>query len=122
MRSYAVTLTGKKCELGEQRVFKGHEGTVTDVASAYGARLFASCSVDGTARVWKIDGGESANEKVTKKRRTSKKSEATDDDAMDRRRARENWSRRGARVARAHGPSASGFLGKPASTLDRRIR
>ena len=82
LRSYAVTLTGKKCELGEQRVFKGHEGTVTDVASAYGARLFASCSVDCTARVWKIDGGESANEKVTKKRRTSKKSEATDDDAM----------------------------------------
>ena len=81
LRSYAVTLTGKKCELGEQRVFKGHEGTVTDVASAYGARLFASCSVDCTARVWKIDGGESANEKVTKKRRTSKKSEATDDDA-----------------------------------------
>ena len=76
VRSYAVTLTGKKCELGEQRVFKGHEGTVTDVASAYGARLFASCSVDGTARVWKIDGGESANEKVTKKRKTSKKSEA----------------------------------------------
>ena len=75
VRSYAVTLRGKKSEIEEQKVFKGHQGTVTDVASAMGAQLFASCSVDRTARVWKLAGGEPVAEKASKKRKLKKRDE-----------------------------------------------
>lgn len=75
VRSYAVTLHGKKCDVKEQKIFKGHQGTVTDVASAMGAQLFASCSVDCTARVWKLAGGELAAAKASKKRKVKKRDE-----------------------------------------------
>ena len=80
VRSHVVTVDGKKCSFGEQRVFKGHEATVTDVAACYAAPIFATTSVDRTARLWKIGGGEIVEEKVTKKRKTSKKSSKENDD------------------------------------------
>ena len=84
VRSHAVTLTGKKCVVGQTRVFKGHTSTVLGVASAYGTQLFATCSVDGTARVWRLEGGELEDEKAAKKRKKeSKKKKDDDDENMD---------------------------------------
>lgn len=79
-RSYAVTVKGKKCDVGDIRVFKGHTGTVTDIAAAFGVAVFATASVDGSARVWKLDGGEFAEEKKVKKRKKSKEVDDDDDD------------------------------------------
>jgi len=84
VRSHAVTLTGKECVVGETRVFKGHTSTVLGVASAYGSQLFATCSVDGTARVWRLEGGELEDEKAAKKRKKeSKNKKKGDDEDMD---------------------------------------
>jgi len=79
-RSYAVTVKGKKCEVGEVRVFKGHVATVTDVAAAYGAAVFATASVDRTVRVWRLNGGESMDEKKVKNRKAAKKDDGHDVD------------------------------------------
>ena len=82
-RSTAVTVRGNKCDIGEIRVFKGHTSTVTDIAAAFGVAVFATASVDGSARVWKLNGGESAEEKKVKKRKTSKSADGDDDMNVD---------------------------------------
>ena len=83
VRAHELTVTGTKCDIGEVRVFKGHESTVLDVASAIGTRLFASSSVDGTARIWRLEGGELATEKPTKKRKKPSKMTGGDDNDDD---------------------------------------
>lgn len=57
VRSWDVEMGKKKASSKSSRAFIGHAQAVVAVASAPGGEFFASASNDGTARVWRRDGG-----------------------------------------------------------------
>ena len=56
-RLWDATFSGKRASANASRVFVGHTAAIAEIAAAPGGDRFATASSDGTARVWRRDGG-----------------------------------------------------------------
>ena len=56
-RSWDASVSAGRASASPSRVFVGHVGSIVDIAAAPGGERFATASSDGTARVWRRDGG-----------------------------------------------------------------
>ena len=56
-RMWDATFSGKKASANASRVFVGHTAAIAEIAAAPGGDRFATASSDGTARVWRREGG-----------------------------------------------------------------
>ena len=56
-RTWDASLSKQKASARPSRVFVGHTAAIAEIAAAPGGAHFASASADGTARVWRREGG-----------------------------------------------------------------
>lgn len=56
-RLWDATFSGKRASANASRVFVGHTAAIAEIAAAPGGDRFATASSDGTARVWRREGG-----------------------------------------------------------------
>ena len=56
-RSWDANVSSRKASAKPSRVFVGHTAAIAEIAAAPGGAHFASASADGTARVWRREGG-----------------------------------------------------------------
>jgi ribosome biogenesis protein YTM1 len=143
-RSWDANVSSRKASAKPSRVFVGHTAAIAEIAAAPGGAHFASASADGTARVWRREGGAEFDfrrrRRNRSRRRDIRQAEKKNGVSRSRRRAREVVSglrrragrrrrrrpsraaRRRARARRPPGRRELRRVGEPGRGVERRRR